>query len=394
MFQKKKMISMIAASALVAACGGGSDGTTTASTADTNTTPAPTTPATTTTPPATTTPPGTGTTPTGGTGSGSGTTAQPTTPATPTTPTTGSTPATPGSPTAPVADQRFNGHMELVSNQILYLRTNRYLYLPVTLNTFESPTGIVDLASGSPVANIPNLAADAAASGCTIAIDGTCAIQPPAVAPAAPIAAFGLRIGTHVLPSVPGTQVGGQTVVGRIAFDLSERPASPGIGAGQVPEFMRFVIDNVEMATDQNGILTSVRVRDGAQIHVHGRNAAAVEVRESIPAPAGTVRLMPLTEVPDGYGDTSSTILFMDLETGFSRAGDRLAALQTIAGHFAMHVTLSPVEKIVRPAAVASPGFPAVPLKDLVGQPITVNTQAPVTGGGISGSAWIRMYPM
>jgi len=284
--------------------------------------------------------------------------------------------------------------MELVSNQILYLRTNRFLYLPVTLSTFEGSTGIVDIASGSPVARLPNLEAEAAASGCTIAIDGTCAIQPPAVAPATPIAAFGIRIGTHVLPSVPGEQVGNQTVVGRIAFDLTERPGTAGVGAGQVPEIMRFVIDNVEMTTGPNGVLTNVRVRDAAQIHVYGRNAAGVEVRESIPAPAGTVRLMPLTEIPDGYGDTSSTILFMDLETGFSRAGDRLAALQSIAGHFTMHLTLSPVEKIVRPAAVASPGFPAVPLKDLIGQSITVNTQAPVTGGGISGSAWIRMYPM
>jgi len=391
MFQKKRLVSLIAASVLVAACGGG-DGTTTAS--GTSATDSGTTP-TTTTPPATpstpATPGGTGSTPTGGT---SGT--SPTPPATGTTPPapgTGTTPATPGPVTAPAADQRFNGHMELVSNQILYLRANRILYLPVTLSTFEGSTGIVDIASGSPVANYPNLAAEAAASGCTIAIDGTCAIQPPAVAPAAPIAAFGIRIGTHVLSDTGGTQVGAQTVVGRIAFDLTERAGSAGIAIGEMAEIMRFVIDNVEMATDQTGRITTARVRDSAQIHVYGRNAAGVEVRESIPAPSGTVRLMPLTEIPDGYGDTSSMILFMDLETGFSRAGDRLAALQRIAGHFTMHVTLSAVDKIVRPAAVATPGFPAVPLKDLVGQSITVNTQAPVTGGGISGSAWIRAYP-
>lgn len=382
MFQTKRIMSLLAASALVAACGGGGDGTVAASgtaTADTGSTPAITPPATSTpsTPAQTTTPPAaTGTTTTGETGSGT---------------------ATPGTTTAttpvPAADQRFNGHMELVSNQILYLRANRILYLPVTLNTFEGATGIVDIASGSPVANYPNLAAEAAASGCTIAIDGTCAIQPPAVAPAAPIAAFGIRIGTHVLPGAAGAQVGAQTVIGRIAFDLTERAGSAGIGGGEVAEIMRFVIDNVEMITDQGGRITTARVRDGAQIHVYGRNAAGVEVRESIPAPAGTVRLMPLTEIPDGYGDTSSMILFMDLETGFSRAGDRLAALQRIAGHFTMHVTLSAVDKIVRPAAVATPGFPAVPLKDLIGQSITVNTQAPVIGGGISGSAWIRAYP-
>jgi len=376
MLQKKRMISLIAASALVAACGGG-DGTTTASgtsTADTNPTPAPTTPPVTTAPAPTPAP------------AGSGTGTPGATPATPA--------PTPAPAPAPAADQRFNGYMQLVSNQILYLRTNRILYLPVTLSTFEGPTGIVDIASGSPVANYPNLAAEAAASGCTIAIDGTCAIQPPAVAPAAPIAAFGIRIGTHVLPNVAGQAVGSQTVVSRIAFDLTERTGSAGVAAGAVPEIMRFVIDNVEMTTGADGRVTGVRMRDGAQIHVYGRNAAGVEVRESIPAPAGTVSLKPLTEVPDGYGDTSSTILFMDLETGFSRAGTALAALQSIAGHFDMHVTLSAVEKIERPAAVAAPGFPAVPLKDLIGRPITVNAQAPVTGGGISGSAWIRMYPM
>lgn len=382
MFQKKKLLSLIIASALVAACGGGGGSgfaptESTNASAESNTAPVNTTPA--------------ASTPSGAGNGTVGTGATP--PASP----TGSTPThpdSPSSPTTPAADQRFNGHMELVSNQILYLRTNRIIYLPVTLSTFESPTGIVDVASGSPVAHLPTLAAEAAAAGCSIAVDGTCAIQPFAVAPAAPIAAFGLRIGTHILPSVEGQPVGAQTAAGRIAFDLTEQPGSPGIGSTEVPEIMRFVIDNVEMATDRDGRLSTARVRDGAQIHVYGRNAAGIEVRESLPAPAGTIRLMPLTEIPDGFGDTSSTILFMNLETGFSQAGGRLAALQSIAGHFTMHVTLSAVEKIVRPAAVATPGFPAVPLKDLIGQPITVNSQAPVTGGGISGSAWIRMYPL
>lgn len=281
----------------------------------------------------------------------------------------------------------------MVSNQIVYIRTNRYLYLPVTLTNFESATGIVDLASGSRVATIPNLQADAFADGCTIQIDGTCGIQPSAIAPAAPIAGFGIRIGTHLLPNAIGGNVGNQSVVGRIAFDLTERDTSPGLG-GNPPEIMRFVIDNVEMATDPNGMLNTVRLREGARIHVYGRNAAGVEVRESIPASARTVRLLPLIEIPDGMGDTTSTILYMDLEAGFSQAGERLSALINIAGHFNMNVTISTVDRIERPAAADYPGFPAVPLRDLVGRTITVNTQAPVTGGGISGSAWIRMYPM
>jgi hypothetical protein len=382
MFQKKRLLCLIAASMVVGACGGGGDSAPVASNnaaTEANTAPVSTAPA-------STTP--TASTPAEGV---SGSTITGTTP--PAT-TTGSTPSTSGTSMAPAADQRFNGHMEMVSNQIVYLRTNRVLYLPITLSTFESPTGIVDVASGSPVARLPNLAAEAAAAGCTVAVDGTCGIQPPAAAPAAPLASFGIRIGSHVLQSVQGQQVGRQTVVGRIAFDLTEQAGSPGVGRNEVPEIMRFVIDNVEMSTDQNGRIMTARVRDAAQIHVYGRNAAGAEVRESIPAPSGTVRLMPLTEIPDGYGDTSSTILFMDLETGFSRAGDKLAALYSIAGHFTMHVTLSTVEKIVRPAAAATPGLPAVPLKDLIGQSITVNTQTPVTGGGISGSAWIRMYPL
>lgn len=372
MMQKKKLMSLLVASALVAACGGGGGGdsspaVTSGTGADTGA------------PPVTTPPPDTGTTPPGGATDGSGN--------------TGSTPPPAEPEPTPVADQRFNGHMEMVANQLVYIRTNRVIYLPVNMSVFEGTTGIVDVASGSPVAYLPNLAAEADAEGCSIAVDGTCGVQPSAVAPSAPIAAFGIRIGNHLLPSVEGQQVGNQTVVGRIAFDLTERTDSPGIGGTAVPEIMRFVIDNVEMATDQNGQLTTVRVRDNAQIHVYGRNAAGLEVREHIPAPAGTVRLLPLTQIPDGYGDTTSTILFMDLETGFSQAGDRLAALQNIAGHFSMHVTLTAVEKMVRPAAAATSEFPAVPAKDLIGESITVDTQPPVTGAGISGSAWIRMYP-
>lgn len=372
MMQKKKLMSLLVASALVAACGGGGGG---------DSSPAVTsgTGANTGAPPVTTPPPDTGTTPPGGATDGSGN--------------TGSTPPPAEPEPTPVADQRFNGHMEMVANQLVYIRTNRVIYLPVNMSVFEGTTGIVDVASGSPVAYLPNLAAEADAEGCSIAVDGTCGVQPSAVAPAAPIAAFGIRIGNHLLPSVEGQKVGNQTVVGRIAFDLTERTDSPGIDGTAVPEIMRFVIDNVEMATDQNGQLTTVRVRDNAQIHVYGRNAAGLEVREHIPAPAGTVRLLPLTQIPDGYGDTTSTILFMDLETGFSQAGDRLAALQNIAGHFSMHVTLTAVEKMVRPAAAATSEFPAVPAKDLIGESITVDTQPPVTGAGISGSAWIRMYP-
>jgi hypothetical protein len=282
----------------------------------------------------------------------------------------------------------------MVANQIMYIRTNRIIYLPVHLNLLESNTGIVDIAAGSKVARIEGLEALAAGEGCTRAVDGVCGVQPSAVGPAAPMAAFGIRLEKAVQPSVAGQQLANQTVNGRIAFDLTERSDSPGISPGQVPEIMRFVIDNVELKTDADGRLASAQVRSDSQLHVYGRNAANVEVRDSIPVPQGSVRLMPLTDVPDSKGDTGSAILFTDLELAFSQAGPRLAALEAIAGHFSLHVTYSSLGRIRRPAAPAATSeFPAVPEKDLVGQDIVVNDRAPVTGAGLNGNAWIRMYP-
>lgn len=277
--------------------------------------------------------------------------------------------------------------MELVANQIIVIRRDRIIYNPVTLASFEDTTGLSDVASGSTVAHLDNLDKEAAAAGCAPERDGTCGVQPPAAAPAAPIAAFGLRIGTNLLPAVDGQKVGNQRVVGRIAFDLTEQDNSPGVG-GEKPEIMRFVIDHVEMATDADGRLTTVRLTDGAQIEVYGRTAAGIEVRDTISAPADTVRLLPLTKIPDSMGDTHSIVLLIDLETGFSQAGTKFAALQNIAGHFTTHITLSAVEKIIRSPAGG------LPQKDLIGSSITVNTQPPVSGGGLNGSAWIRMYPM
>lgn len=286
-------------------------------------------------------------------------------------------------------DQQLNGYLEMVGDQILYIRTNRVLYHPVAFPEFESDRGIVDVASGSLAA--PPI--DINIGGCNVAKDGKCGIQPPAAAPAAPIAAFGIRISKFVQPSTPGQTVGNQTVIGRIALDLTERTNSPGIGANEVPEIMRFVIDNVKLSINANGELVSVQMQEGAKIHVYGRNADGSEVQDDIPAPDGTVRLMPISLVPDSNGDTSSVILLLDLETGFSKADAKLAVLKNIAGHFSMNLTLSSLQKIVRPAASAAADYPAVEQKDLIGQQIVVNNQPPVTGAGIVGNAWIRMYP-
>lgn len=380
MFEKKRILSLLATSVLLVSCGGGGGDTQN------------TTAATTTNGAGTATNGAGGAQPAGGgtttTTPGNSSAGSPTTPATPTPSTTN-----PGTTTPVAVDQKLKGTVEVVANQILYIRRNRIIYLPVFMNEFESDRGIVDVAAGSPVAPIAGLEAQAAAAGCNRTNDGTCAVQPPAPAPAAPIAAFGIRLSKYVLPSASGQAVGNQTVEGRIAIDLTERNEAPGVGANEVPEIMRFVIDKVELATNQNGELASVRVKDGAQIHVYGRNAKGVEVRENIPAPAGTVRILPMVDVPDNHGDTTSFFLLLDLETGFSQAGSKLAALENIAGHFAMHLTLSSVQDLVRPAAGPMAEFPAVERKELVGQTITVNDQPPVSGAGINGNAWIRMYP-
>ncbi|HJV50549.1 MAG TPA: hypothetical protein VJ652_03770, partial [Noviherbaspirillum sp.] len=244
MFEKKKILILCAASVLLASCGGGGDAPTAAapasgtgtSAADSSGTP----------------PGGAGAASSGGTGTNANT---------PPAPASGGTPPAPPAPVA--VDQKLAGSLNIVANQVMYIRRNRIIYLPVVFDEFESDRGIVDIAAGSPVAHLDNLAADAAREGCNYGKDGICGVQPPAVAPAAPIAAFGIRIDKHVVSTAPGQAVGNQTVEGRIAVDLTERNEAPGVGAGEVPEIMRFVIDKVQIATNQNGEIASVKVLDG-----------------------------------------------------------------------------------------------------------------------------------
>lgn len=352
MFEKKQILVLLAAAVLVSACGGGnSDGggvgssMSAAPTADTGT-PSPTN------------------------SGGTGTAGAPT-------PDTGSTPPPTndsGGNTSTSNDQQLRGYLSMVANQLVYIRTDRSIYHAITLDQFESNTGMYDIASGSD------------------GDDANTPVPPPATAPAAPVAAFGFRVDKFVQRETDGQVVGNQTAVGRIAFNLTERDDSPGILANEVAENMKFVIDKVELSTDEKGELVSVRALDGAQMYIYGRNAARVEVQDTIPVPAGAVRLLPMSNVLDHLGDNSSTVLLLDLESAFSQAGQRLAALENIAGHFSMQVTMSPAQ-MVRPAAEATGESPALPRRDLVGQQITVNNQAPVSGAGISGNAWIRMYP-
>lgn len=269
-------------------------------------------------------------------------------------------------------DQKLVGQLTLVANQMAYIRTNREIYNAISLEAFESEQGMYDFASGSAT------------------VDENAVVKSPAPAPAAPIAALGFRVDKHVR-GAEGDQVGNQAVVGRVAFSFTERPGSAGIGENEMAEIMEFVIDGVELSTDANGLL-SAKVLDGAQIHVYGRNAVNTEVRESISVPTGAVKLLDVSNVLDNLGDTNSIVLLVDLETAFSQAGQKLAALENIRGHFATKITLS-VADIVRPAETATEMTPAVPERVLAGEAITVNTQPAVTGAGVSGNAWIRMYP-
>lgn len=367
MIEKKKLLFSLAASALVAACGGSDTSSTAAGSAASSVADA---------------------SAAGVTGSNQVARPAETTAATPAANDIASTPS--ATTPAPV-DQPLAGYLTVEANQVVFIRRDRVIYLPVNMTVFESDTGVTSIASGSSAAHVD---IDIVGANCNPAIDGRCGIQPSAVAPAAPLAAFGIRVLTLVEPSVPEQAVGNQTVVGRIAVDLTERPNSDGVPANEMPEIMRFVIDQVEISTGPSGQIVSARVQDGAQIHVYGRNAAGIEVRQDIPAPAGTVRLLPLSQIPDNHGDTGSVVLLLDLEAGFSQAGQTLAALENIAGQFSMHVTLSSVQRMLRPAARATSEFPALQQKDLVGQPVTVNDQPPVSGAGVNGNVWIRMYPL
>ncbi|MDB5771867.1 MAG: hypothetical protein JWM42_2241 [Burkholderia sp.] len=332
MFQKKKIVVPLAAAMLVAACGGGGG--------DTNG----------------------DTTATGSLGTPSITSPSDTPPANQT-------------PNQNVSnDQQLKGHLSIVANQLVYLKPSRTRpYWANTVDAFESDRGLFDIASGSKDG------------------DANAEVPAPAAAPAAPLASFGFRVGNFVLSSTAGEAVGNQTAVGRIAFDFTERPASPGIASGEAAESMKFVIDGVELKTDANGRLASARVIDGAQMHVYGRTATGVEVRESVAASTGSVRLLPIREVLDAYGDDSSVVLLADLEAAFAQAGPKLAAFENMRGHFSMKVTMS-TAKLERPAASNSEEGPLA-RRDLVGPSITVNSQPAVVGAGLSGNVWIRDYP-
>jgi hypothetical protein len=349
MLKKKKIVVLLAAAMLVSACGGGGGGDNSIATSgnlqsvDT------------------------------GTGTASGSNTAPDTGGNDNTPsTTGGSTTLPNSPAPGVdqpavpADPQMRGYLEMVGNQVIFLHKNRDVYWASLLENFEGE-GLFDAARGSRDGSEPGW------------------IRPLAFSPAAPMASFGVRVNRFVQPSTSGEATGNQTVVGRIAFDLTERSAP----AGQTAEIMRLVIDGVELSTSANGELTGARVRDGGQMHIYGRNAAGVEVRETIPVPAASVRLLPVSEILDHYGDTSSIVVLVDFEQAFSQAGSRLTALENMVGDFSLGFTMSSA-KLIRPAA---PNYEHGPLerKDMAGPQITVDNQPAVTGAGLTGRVHLEL---
>lgn len=280
-----------------------------------------------------------------------------------------------------VDEPRLSGQLTLRGNQMPYIDSDRDRfpteYNAVDLENFESTTGLYGVASGTS--------------------DGAVGTGFPATAPApaAPVARFGFRVAKVLAPIPDGPAVVEETVTGRIAFSFVEREDSPGVQPNQREE-MSFVIDRVQITTRRNAgtgsvELDSAQLLSGAQMYLFGRNAAGTEVTQTIPVQSNAVRLEPVANIIDDYGDTDSIILMIDLEAAFAQGVTQLAALNNMAGHFAMNVTMS-FAQIDRPSEPTDAGG-VRPQRTLVGPSITVNDQPPVNGGGISGNVWIRAYP-
>lgn len=362
MFDPRKLSVLLATAMLVAACGGGGGGGNEASSGSDGTTN-----------------PDTGGNPS--TNPGGGTT-------------------DPGDGTsAPVAEQQLNGNLHISENQVIFTQWNRPIFYDGSRpeGTYYNASGIeffegnyngnftyLDMATGltEEERNDPRFSDG----------DPDWGFRPDVAAPAAPIANFGFRIARELRNEAGGVQRGAQTAVGRIAFELVERPSSAGSPAGETRERVSFVIDKVEYETNESGVLVSARAQQGAQVYVTGVNAQGTVVNETIPAAPASVRVMSMEDVADAYNDPAAQVLFIDLEQAFAQAGDRLSALHNLKGYFDMHVTMSSLN-MVRPYKAVTTE-PELQRRDLVGKSIQVGDQAPVTGAGVSGVVTIRMQPM
>jgi hypothetical protein len=285
----------------------------------------------------------------------------------------------------PSTDQRLNGYLEIGANQVVFIPGDRKLMYGFAYNAgpieyFEGK----DFSGGEADTNL-NIAPGGTEQDLA---DPAVEIKPSVLAPAAPIASFGFRVKNEMYSNAGVLQTGVQNAVGRVAFEFVERSSTAGARA----ERMTFIIDKVELGTNANGTLVTARAQPGAQLYVSGTNANGDTVNETIPVAENSVRLMPLTQVADHNGDTSAQVLQIDLEQAFSQAGQKLVALHNLRGEFDMHVTLSSLEKMVRPYKPVTID-PEWTLRDLVGKTIEMNGHAPVSGAGLSGRVLVRTPP-
>lgn len=309
-------------------------------------------------------------------------TSNPDTGGSPNDPNNGNPPDNPGGE-IPSTDQRLNGYLQIGANQVVFIPGDRkqlygYNYNAGPIEYFEGKdyqggeTGTsLDIAAGGTEEDMTNPAVE---------------IRPAVPAPAAPIASFGFRV-LNQLYSAPGAvRTGAQSAVGRVAFEFVERPTDWG-GSG---ERMTFIIDKVELATNADGTLVTAQAQSGSQVYVSATNGQGTNVIATIPAAPNSVRLMSLSNVADHNGDTSAQVLQIDLEQAFSQAGESLAPLHNLRGAFDMHVTLSSLEKMVRPYKPVTID-PEWPQRDLTGKTITMEGHAPVSGAGVSGRVLVRV---
>lgn len=158
-------------------------------------------------------------------------------------------------------------------------------------------------------------------------------MPPSTIAPAVPIAGFGLRISTSVLNDETDLpEAGAQKVVGRVAMSFAEVASAGGVSAGQQTERVTFIIDKVEPEANEQGRLISAKALDNTRLFFTVTSVDGTTVSADYSVRADAVRLMPLTRLIDNYGDTSSHILLVDLEQAFSQAGNEFAAFHNLDG--------------------------------------------------------------
>ncbi len=285
-------------------------------------------------------------------------------------------------PVTPVTatDPQLRGHLSVVGNQVVFINRNRTPGWPGAAEPYNGATIKYFEETGLHIA-----------SGGTEA-DRSKQVPPSIIAPAAPIASFGIRIGTGVLnDETDQSETGAQKVIGRVAMNFTEVASAGGVPAGQQPERVTFIIDRVELETNDQGRLISAKALEDATLFFAGESYNGTTVTTDFPVPADSVRLMPVTQLIDNYGDTSSHILLVDLEQAFSQAGSELAAFHNLDGQFTMDLTFSSA-RIIRPAHADADEGPR-PRRDLLGQAIQLPGHAAVNGGGLSGLVSIYRSP-